>query len=130
MFKKVKELLGVKKSTNLLTLLDGGGNVVMTIKDKLRTWESYVKDLFSDTRGQPSLDILKGDGPEITLDEIKNAIKSAKKGKAVGPDEIPSEVLKLLMEDNMPVIAILFNGIYNSGLIPEDWLQSTFVTLL
>lgn len=130
MFKKIKEVVGIKRSNVSLPLIDEDGKVAMTIEEKLRTWEKYVNTLFNDTRSQQQQLNSSGDsGPDITREEVMYAIKSAKAGKAVGPDEIPSEILKLLMEENLPIVVRLFNGIYRSGIIPKDWLYSIFVTL-
>uniref|UniRef100_A0A2A4JBK9 Reverse transcriptase domain-containing protein n=1 Tax=Heliothis virescens TaxID=7102 RepID=A0A2A4JBK9_HELVI len=130
MYKKIKEITGKKRSNVSLTLLDEDGNVAMSIEEKLKTWERYVKQLFSDTRShQVLMNNKENVGPEITKAEVIHAIKSSKSGKSVGPDEIPSEILKLLTEENLSIIVRLFNDIYNTGVIPEDWLHSTFVTL-
>lgn len=129
MFRKIKDLTGTKKSHVSLTLIDECGKVTMSIEEKLRTWEKYVRELFSDTRSQIQPNVSVKSGPEITKAEVINAIKTAKTGKAVGPDDIPSEILKLFMDENIPIVVRLFNAIYSTGIIPQDWLQSTFVTL-
>lgn len=57
------------------------------------------------------------------------AIKNRKKGKAVGPDQITTELIKLIDEDNVNILVELFNVIYKTGIIPTEWLKSTFVAL-
>ena len=61
--------------------------------------------------------------------EILYAIKIAKSDKALGSDEINIEAIKLLEEENTDVLVKLFNNIYDTGHIPSDWLQSTFIML-
>lgn len=58
-------------------------------------------------------------------EEVTNILKSAKPRKAAGPDEEPSELLKLLDDDGIDMLVDLFNTIYASGNIPEEWLTST-----
>lgn len=43
---------------------------------------------------------------------------------------IPSEVIKIINDENISRLLDIFNEIYENGHIPEDWLHSTFVTLL
>ena len=56
---------------------------------------------------------------EITSAEIHFAVHRAKKGKAIGFDEIPMEVLQ--NDQCMNVLLTLFNKCFNSGRIPEIW---------
>ena len=52
-----------------------------------------------------------------------------KKGKATGSDEISTEMVRALDDENIDVITNLCNIIYNSGFIPTDWKQSIVITL-
>ena len=49
--------------------------------------------------------------------------------KAVGPDNIEAEFLKLLDNEGLALITDIFNRIYNSGNIPDTLLQSEFIAL-
>ncbi|CAG9826796.1 unnamed protein product [Diabrotica balteata] len=49
--------------------------------------------------------------------------------KATGPDEINIEAIKLLDEENIEILVRLFNRIYDTGYIPREWLQSSFVMI-
>ena len=55
----------------------------------------------------------------ISLFEVKKAIFNAKKGKACGFDNIPSEVLQNDM--SVSFLHILFNICFDTGVIPSDW---------
>ncbi|KAL0279224.1 UNVERIFIED_CONTAM: hypothetical protein PYX00_000829 [Menopon gallinae] len=52
-----------------------------------------------------------------------------KSGKAPGHDEVHAEILKTLEEEDLDAVTSLFNKIYTTGVIPEDWLKSTFVPI-
>ncbi|CAG5050893.1 unnamed protein product [Parnassius apollo] len=68
-------------------------------------------------------------GPEIIRSEVVFALNKAKSEKAIGPDKINVELLKLLEPEQGDVLINFFNSIYNSGKIPQDWVKSTFITL-
>lgn len=62
--------------------------------------------------------------------EVQNAINKSKNRKAEGPDEIPTELLKTLTNStSITHLTELFNTIYDTGHIPNDWLQFTFVAI-
>lgn len=58
--------------------------------------------------------------PKIT--NVIQAITNAKTNKVVGPDEIPTELVKPTDDDNINILQNLFNAIYMSGSIPQYWL--------
>ena len=68
-------------------------------------------------------------GQSILNEEVEKAIQSMKKGKASSSDEISTEMLRALEDQNIDVITNLSNIIYNSGFIPNDLKQSIFITL-
>ncbi|XP_073841161.1 uncharacterized protein [Musca autumnalis] len=65
----------------------------------------------------------------ITRLELERAIQTLKDKKATGPDEIPSEVLKLIDTSNIELLITLFNHVYDTGQYPADWLKSTFIAI-
>lgn len=48
-------------------------------------------------------------GPRIVKDEFKKAIQQAKNRKAVWPDEVNTEIIKLMDIDENDVVLMLFN---------------------
>lgn len=40
-----------------------------------------------------------------------------------GSDNLPTEILKLIDEDNLKVLECMFNEIYRTGIYPEEWLS-------
>ncbi|XP_070159794.1 uncharacterized protein [Polyergus mexicanus] len=96
---------------------------------KLARWKEYLEELFADDRpaGHAAEDTTTG--PSITADEVTKTIRQARNGRAVGPDEIPTEVVKRFGEKAVGLTTELFNQIYDTGMIPKDWLKSTFIAL-
>lgn len=75
--------------------------------------EAYLKTLY-----WSEMDInidLKERVSLITSDEVEYAIKLAKNNKAVGPDKILAELLKLFAKDIINILVDLFNTIYLTG---------------
>lgn len=129
MHKKIKEMTGMKgkKQPNILS---DGTKIIFETKDKLRLWEDYIKYLFEDNeRSLYNEPATAESGPEILDAEVRKGINEAKEGKAPGPDDIHSEVLKLINDENLRTITRLFNVIYDTGHIPKEWLKSTFVII-
>ena len=60
---------------------------------------------------------------------MEKAIQSMKKGKVTGSDEISTEMLRALDDQNINVITNLCDIIYNNAVIPTDLKQSIFITL-
>jgi len=58
----------------------------------------------------------------FTRDEILKVVAKAKKGKAMGPDNIPYDVLK--SEVSIDMLTILFNKCYSSGYVPSLWTRA------
>lgn len=127
MYKKVKELIQTFNRSGT-DLLDDYGNLIIKEEDRMKVWENYIKELFSDTREEIEIGDINS-GQDINMIEIEKAISLSKKRKATGPDDIPIEIIKLMEREGKEKLVKLFNDIYNSGKIPEDWLKSTFVTI-
>lgn len=125
--KRVKELTGVN-TNRTHNLVDKDGNLIVNDIDKLRRWKEYIEELFDDERIENVIQQCNT-GPMITMGELEKAIKTAKNRKATGPDEIPSEILKCLDIKGKQSLLSLFNKIYESGVIPTDWIKSTFVMI-
>lgn len=127
--KKVKEMAGICRYKGTNSLNDDNGNIIFDVKEKLTRWKQYVEELFNDERPINHGVIDASTGPPIMKREIERAIENAKTRKATGPDEIPTEILKLLRENGLQLLVSLFNSIYDRGVIPSDWLKSIFITI-
>ena len=63
--------------------------------------------------------------PDFTTKELKTAIKSLKRGKTNGPDNIPNEIF---IESNPQTIEIhknIMNNILQTPQIPSQWREGT-----
>lgn len=128
MHKKIKEITGTTRKKTVGIVTEADGTIITDIKRKIKRWTEYVEEIFHDERPKQEEIRLKEEIP-IMKEEVIKALKNSKPRKAAGPDEVPSELLKLLEDDGENLLLDLFNTIYRTGMIPEQWLTSTFITL-
>lgn len=103
------------------------------IKDR---WSEYFDNLFnrenesSKTELDASLDDMsRRFVRKIQKSEVKEALKRMKVGKAVGPDNIPIEVWRYLGEVGLVWLTKLFNHIFQSNKMPDEWRKSILVPI-
>jgi hypothetical protein len=65
----------------------------------------------------------------IQESEIKDALKRLKEGKVMGPNEIPIEVWRSLGDVTIVWLTKLFNIIFRSNKIPNEWRRSILVPI-
>ena len=63
----------------------------------------------------------KGNIIEIDSNTVKQAIMRMKNGRAAGPGDIPTEVIKSGGQKLLEMITILLNKIINGEKVPEEW---------
>ena len=70
--------------------------------------------------GVETLAPTQGACEQFTLEEVRNAIHLAKNGKATGPSEMASDMLKYSGEAGVRWVIDLCNAIVREGVIPKD----------
>lgn len=93
------------------------------LNDQCENTERVDQPLVPEETVVPELDT------QITDQEVKDAIRNLKLGKASGLDEICGEFLKCAEDVVTPFLVVLFNKIYNLGLFPLSWCQSVIVPI-
>ncbi|CAG9835839.1 unnamed protein product [Diabrotica balteata] len=130
--KKLKYTAGIRKQKNAHILKSADGKIY-NHEQQCKYWERCITDLVDDASREnapnTACDNQLDRGPSILNLEVKKAIQQAKNNQAPGPDQIPAELLKLLDEESIACLTTFFNKIYNEGKIPDDWIESLFITL-
>jgi hypothetical protein len=72
---------------------------------------------------------IRGGGGRIQEAKIGEALKRMKGGKAMGPDGIPIEVWRCLGKRAVVWLTKLFNLIFRSNKMPEEWRRSILVPI-
>ena len=75
---------------------DKNGNVLVNSEAVLKRWKEYFDKLMNeennrDTRTEEA-EVVNEEVNCVSREKVKNALRRMKKGKAVGPDELPVEV--------------------------------------
>ena len=67
---------------------------------------------------------------DITQEEVKEAVRSLKTGKASGLDEVCGEFLKHSEDITVPLLTRLFNELYDKSYYPVEWCKAVIVPIL
>nr|GEU88478.1 hypothetical protein [Tanacetum cinerariifolium] len=65
----------------------------------------------------------------IKQSEVKTALQKMRRNKAVGPDQIPIKVWKFLRGEGISWLTSLFNKIFTSAKMPEEWRLSDVIPI-
>ncbi|GJV70807.1 DNA polymerase [Tanacetum coccineum] len=66
----------------------------------------------------------------ISQTEVKTALQKMGRNKAVRPDQIPTEAWKILVGEGISWLTSLFNKIFTSAKMPEEWRLSDVIPIL
>ncbi|XP_044760185.1 uncharacterized protein LOC123317645 [Coccinella septempunctata] len=69
------------------------------------------------------------EGGRITMEELKQAIKTLKNGKAPGCDKITSEIIKNLGNNGLENLLRISERVWKEEIIPEDWQTALIVPI-
>ena len=61
--------------------------------------------------------------------EVLSALRALDPDKTLGPDGIPSRILKETAQQIAPSITLLFNKSMNSGVVPDEWKLANVVSV-
>jgi hypothetical protein len=105
-------------------------------EDIKNRWREYFDKLFNEDSGSLfiELDISSDDLNRqfvrwIQESGVKDALKRMKGGKAMGPDGIPIEVWRSLRDVTIVCLTKLFNLIFRSNNMPDEWRQIILVLI-
>ena len=108
--------------------------IVVTEDEKIRErWKQYYCTLMNE--GAMGADeqrkgrVAVGGVEEVIVGEVERALRKMKSGRAVGPDDIPMEVWKLVGSKASIWLQDLFNRMLVGDSMPEEWIVSGLVPL-
>jgi hypothetical protein len=106
---------------------DSQGNRIVQQSEVLKIWENYITELHGRPNRPQTLEVEPEEevdtdekGPYILQSEVEKAIKGIRNKKAAGNYDVPGDVLKLLGEGGLKIMAKLINTIYETGEWPKD----------
>ena len=126
MYRNIEEIIGKKTCSSTGCLKTREGSIIMDKEKILERWAEYIRELFEDNRKEH--DVMKKNfaGPPIMKDEVREAIRKMKTGKATGPDGLSIKLIEALEEYGIEKVTTLLNEIYDTGQIPVDMSRSIF----
>ena len=92
----------------------------------LKIWENYITELYDRPNRLETLEVEPEEEEDTdekvkVQSEVEKAIKEMRNKKATGDDDIPGDVLKLLGESGLKILAKLINTTYETG----EWSKTS-----
>ena len=121
---------------------DENGKLLRKLDEIRARWRRYFTSLLNTTSATLNRTIIEGLsqkptalslGDPPTVSETKKALRSMANGKAMGPDELPAELLKLGLSDSSHEILLAFHdvivAVWMTGEVPQEWKDATIKVL-
>ena len=102
-----------KDVQHVRVLKDENGNVMVSSEAVLKRWKKYFEKLMNEENDREprteKAEVVNKEVNCVSRKEVKNALRRMKKGKAVGPDELPVEVWNCMEEMGIKFLTRLLN---------------------
>ena len=89
-----------KDVLHVRVIKDENGNLMVNSEAVLKRWKEYYKKLINEENNidprTEEAEVVNEEVNCVSREEVKNALRRMKKGKAVGPDELRVEVWKCM----------------------------------
>ena len=139
-WQKIK-ILSNKRGKKSTAVRDKSGKVISDPDAQRKRWKEHFEELLNPPEceadlsdldnldSNPSFNYLgENDGPP-TADEISAALKKLKNYKSPGVDDISNEQLKYGASGMIDYLVALFEKVWSSESIPEDWSKGIIITV-
>ena len=108
------------------------GKLATTDTEKLSAWLEHYKRLLNeefewDKENLGNIDPKIGPNPLISTQDVQNALKKMKKGKASGMSGVVTEMLLASGDVGIARMTELFNLVITEKVIPDDWNNSLII---
>ena len=137
MYTKTKEL-GWKETKGIqnIGIEHSQVNRIFDQNQVLKILENYITKLYDRTNRPETLEFEPEEevetdekGPYILQSEVEKAIKEMRNKVATGDENIPGDVLKILGEGGLKILAKFVNTEYETGEWPKDFTEVTMIAL-
>ncbi|CAM5140018.1 unnamed protein product [Natator depressus] len=120
--KKVKESVG--------PLLNEGGNLVTEDVEKANVLNAFFASVFMNKVSSQTTALGgRGDQPSVEKEVIWDNLEKLDEHKSMGPDALHPRVLKELADVIAEPLAIIFENLWRSGDILDDWKKANVVPI-
>ena len=131
-----------KKLGSAQYIQDENGKLLRKLDEIRARWRRYFTSLLNTISAALNRTIIEGLSQKPTalslgdppvVSGTKKALRSMANGKAMGPDELPAELLKLGLSDSSYEILLAFHdiivGVWMTGEVPQEWKDATINVL-
>ena len=122
-----------KDVQHVRVIKDENGNVMVNLEAVLKRWKEYFEKLMNEENNRDfrteEAEVVNEEVNCVNREEVKNALRRIKKGKAVGPDELPVEVWKCMGKMEIKFLSRLFNRRLIGERMPEEWRRSVLISI-
>ena len=122
-----------KDVQHVMVIKDENGNVMVNSKAVLKRWNEYFEKLINEENKREHRteeeEVVNEEVNCVSREEVKNALRRFKKGKAVEPDELAVEGWKCIREMGIEFLTRLFNRLLVGEWMPEQWRRSVLIVI-
>ena len=122
-----------KDVQNVRVIKDENGNVMVNSEAVLKRWKEYFEKLMNEENNRDPRtekpEVVNEEVNCVSREEVKNAPRRMKKGKAVGPDELQVEVWKCMGKMGIKFLTRLFNRLLVGERMPEEWRRNVLIPI-
>jgi hypothetical protein len=125
------------RDVNQVKCIKDEANHLLVKNEEIKSrWKEYFNKLFNGGNESPTIELdepfddnNRGFVRRIQEYEVKEVLKRMKVGKAMGPDGIPIEVWRCLGDIAIVWLTKLFNTVFRTNRMPDEWRRSTLVPI-
>ncbi|GJR94481.1 retrovirus-related pol polyprotein LINE-1 [Tanacetum coccineum] len=129
---------------NVRFIKDEGGRTIVREDDIKKRWGEYFFSLFNENTSDEYIPEGGGEAgrtsphthfdydcyyTRINQGEVRAALQKMGRNKAIGPDQIPIEAWKCLEDEGVKWLTRLFNKIFPSAKMPDEWRLSEVIPI-
>ena len=111
---------------------DTTGKLILEQDGIKNHWKSYYFSLLNETNPinvDFNADVVEGPIHVIKAEELREALKTMKRGKAAGPTGLTSEIILEAGDVGFQHLLSICQEFWNTAVMPKDWCSSTTVPL-
>jgi hypothetical protein len=133
MYKTINQLKkGYQHKFNMIR--NKKGELAMNTKEKVEIWKEYFEKLLNTIEPKEFLkignrEINKVELEELTIEDVKKAIKKKKNNEVTTTDGIHPELIKYIVNKLLNRIYELVRQIWEEESIPEEWKETIIVPI-
>ena len=104
-------------------------------QDKAQALSNQFESVFTrENKDVPNPSMTGNPFPEmppiiVDIGGVRKLLANIDTSKAIGPDQIPNQALKLAADEIAPVLQHIFQQSLDSGVLPEDWKRAQIAAI-